>query len=450
MIAPRPPRFRRPARWRTAAALAGLLAAAAVVAAPPAQAAPMTAELTLDALTVTDAGLALDLTVANTGAEPLYGGQVMLWRDQAVRTTPADLQAALDSPLDGGLRLGDPFRDAYHVLGDQRTAFEPGDRSSFTLKATWNELNFNVNGVYLVGADLWASPDARSDGEVVARVRTFVVRPGDAAATRSAFVALTSAPSQVAGDRFADDHLADEFAGRLADLAKAAGRPGVGWLLDPAVYAAAEAMADGYEVGPEDGAQPGAGAEAAAAWLALVHALPRGNGFRTLWGDPDLALGAALGDAGPVERSAAALTTAAADDPALAQLALLPLAVWLPQGAADAAFLAYAAAASPALILAPEPAGTADRDAVVPVPASSDPDPSGPILVEQPAASPSPILVDLPTSGPARSDPSPTAAGPTPTAAGPTPGDPADPSPSADPSAESTPTAPATAVLISI
>ncbi|MDR1450014.1 MAG: DUF6049 family protein [Propionibacteriaceae bacterium] len=330
-----------------------LTLAAAHIATPAAQAAALTAELTLDDLVQSDTGITLQLTVANTGEEPLFGGQVMVWHNQAAATA-AELAAALANPDEGGLRLGDPLRETYHVLGDQATAFDPGATASFTLQATWSQLDLEEDGVYLVGAQLWASADERSVGEVVASVYTIIVRAGATAAERTNIVALTSAPSQLAGDLFADDHLADEFRGRLTDLARAANRPGTGWLLDPALYAAAKAMADGYEVVSAAGTNSGTGAAAAANWLALVDALPRAAGFRSLWGDPDLALGAALNDPSLISRCEAAL---AAADPATAGLAGLPLAVWLPRGGADDAYLAYVAAASPAIVLAP-PSGS--------------------------------------------------------------------------------------------
>jgi hypothetical protein len=362
---------RHPVRHLVLGALTLLVTLVAWLAAPPpARAEPLVGQLTLTAVTATEKGVELALEARNTGSSALYGGQIMLWRDETPQTNATDLERVLaaDPEIDTGLRLGDPVRSAYHVLGDLETPFEPGGKATFTLSATWEQLSLESDGVYLVGAHLWASPDPRTSGEVVARVRTLVVRPGSTTAQRATFVALTSAPGQLTADVFVDDHLAADFRGRLSDLARAAAQPGVGWYIDPALYAAAQAMAAGYEVQTTEGLVAGLGTDAATAWLALVDALPAASGHRTLWGDPDLALGATVQDPSLITRSQAALDGAIArptnaEVPGLAAIARLPLLVHLPKGAADDNYLAYVTTtADPDVILAEPPNSAAKED----------------------------------------------------------------------------------------
>jgi len=92
---------------------------------------------------------------------------------------------------------------------------------------------------------------------------------------------------------FADDHLATEVGpkGRLTTLLAAADVEDVSFVVDPALVDELEAMQDGYQVlDAEGGRAAGRGQSAARSWLnRLDDLLADHDGFRTLYGSPDVA-----------------------------------------------------------------------------------------------------------------------------------------------------------------
>jgi len=308
--------------------------------------------LALTAVRTTEAGLELDIRVTNTGSQPLYTAEVMLWRNTSVATDRDSFDRLIAGvSASTGARLGYPFETAYRVLSTDKTTFPAGASVSLTLTAKWEELGLTQQGVYLAGAQLHATTSAGAAGVVCAFAPTLIVRPGTVEARRVNVVALTSAPSLLGGNQFSDDHLADELAlptgsargGRLAQLASTAAQTGGDWLIDPALYQAVTIMAGGYQVLNDAGSSPGQGQAAAAHWLALLDSLPRQQGGRILWGDPDVALAGQLGDPAVLQRAdaalAAALDAAAGSPPStgLTAVARLPLVVHPAGGVLDGA-----------------------------------------------------------------------------------------------------------------
>jgi hypothetical protein len=339
--------------WTTRLIGLALLLAGAVAwsATTPAEAAePAAAEIELTAVTVTDSGLALDGVVSNTGSTPLWHAEIILWRDPVPITSRQQLEDTLqiDPAAGSGSRLTSPST-VYQIVSGATDPLQPGQSQSFSLSASWGDLRLRGNdGVYLVGAHLVASPSPEPDGSLVVRARTLVVKPGKRA-EESGLVWLSSQPALLYDDVLIDDHLAEEFAGRLSNLAQAAQQDhSLSWAIDPALYQTARVMAAGYQVVQAGQSRNGTGAAAAQAWLDLVDQLPVATGYRLLWNDPDLALGASTGDSRPISQAAAAL----AAHPELDRLAGLPLLARPGNGLADNAFLDYLAPAQPALVLA--------------------------------------------------------------------------------------------------
>ncbi|MDR0990930.1 MAG: DUF6049 family protein [Propionibacteriaceae bacterium] len=312
------------ARRLLASLIGGLTVLAYLISpAPIAQADTVDSRIALTNLTSTTTGLELSLTVTNTGDTPLYSAEVMLWRDTNRvddQATMNDLMAA-DPTANSGGRLGWPNVEAYHVLSDADVAFPPGQTTAIQLRASWPELGLTQPGVYLVGAQLHASTTPDGEGSVIARARTWVVRPGGTTVERGYLIALTSTPSLLGSNRFSDDHLASEMAprtgnqtgGRLTELVLAAGQSGQsarGWLIDPALYQAAQIMAGGYQFYRDGEWVTGTGQTVAQQWLARVDALPRAHGYRTLWNNPDLALAAQLSATSIIDRAVQAWNTA--------------------------------------------------------------------------------------------------------------------------------------------
>ncbi|MDR1078393.1 MAG: hypothetical protein LBL55_07010, partial [Propionibacteriaceae bacterium] len=318
----------------------------------PAEAAePAAAEIELTGVTVTGSGLELTGRVSNTGPTPLWHAEIILWRDPTPITSRQQLEATLqvDPAAGAGTRVT-WSRSAYQIVSDATTPLAPGQSQDFSLSAAWDELRLSrvTDGVYLVGAHLVASPSPTPDGSVVVRARTLVVKTGTRA-EESGLVWLSSPPALLYDDVLIDDHLAEEFAGRLSNLVQAALRDhSLSWAIDPALYWTARVMAAGYQVIQTGQLRQGVGAAAAQAWLDLVDQLPVESGYRLLWNDPDLALGASAGDSRLIGQAEAAL----AAHPELSRLAALPLLARPANGLVDSAFLDYLAAAQPALVLA--------------------------------------------------------------------------------------------------
>ncbi len=283
--------------WHRHRALAFLLAWVAAVAglsawAPsPARAADLQVTFTMTSLTVSGYKpkdtVTLVGTVTNTGAVDAYGVQVILWRSRDAIQSLASLRQADNNNILGQRLPIDA--DHYQVVTTSSEAFLPGQTSQVTLRATIADLGFDTRGAaFAFGADVIARNNATSDDRAVGQLRTFVPIPGKQPVPITPIVLLTAPPTKLVDNLFRNDSLRDELTGRLSTLLDAAARPGMSWLIDPALLDEVRDMADGYEVQTGDGTQPGTGEEVAEQWLQRFEALDRDAGGRTLFANPDV------------------------------------------------------------------------------------------------------------------------------------------------------------------
>ena len=349
---PRTPRVTRTRAIRTPRAIRSLLTALIAVLAvvpltlapPAAQAVQYNATIAFTGVLTTDAGVTLTGIVENTGTDPLHQVEVVLWGGTPAITTAQALDAVLasDPQSETADALTTPGATAVIVAGD--VAFAAGQTAAFTVTATWADLGAMGPGAYLTGVYVHASDVPEAPLVTIGWGRTLVTHSAFPAAS-ALVVLMTSAPAWLHDAVFLDDHLAGELAGRLLTLVQFAGRPGVTWVIDPALLRAVTVMAGGYEVAQGTTTTPGTGQAAATTWLDAFRLLDMANGYRLPWGNPDLALGLAHHDPALLTNAQAA----AAADPALDPL---PLAVRAANGRVDDAFLTYIAPLAPAAVLA--------------------------------------------------------------------------------------------------
>lgn len=298
--------------WDRHRALALLLAWVAAVAglsvwAPaPAQAADLQLSFTMTSLDVSGYKakdtVTLEGTVTNTGSVDAYGVQVILWRSRDAIQSLASLRLANSNNIIGQ-RL--PITaDHYRVVTTSAEAFVPGQTSQVRLKATLAELGFDTRGAaFAFGADVIARTSPPSEDRASGQLRTFVPIPGKRKVPVTPIVLLTAPPTKLVDNLFRNDSLRDELTGRLSTLLDAAGRPGMSWLIDPALLDEVQDMADGYQVQTADGSRPGTGAEVAEQWLERFADLDRTAGARTLFANPDVNGARLAGDSLIVSRS---------------------------------------------------------------------------------------------------------------------------------------------------
>ena len=248
-------------------------------------------------------------TVTNTGDTPAFGVQVLLWSSRdAIRDLPTLRQAGTNA-AGWGARL--PINaDHYAVITTSAVGFAPGASRQIELRATLEDLGFTSTGaVYAFGADVIASPDAGANYATVGQLRTFVPLPGKTPVPITSVVLLTAAPTKLIDNLFRDDSLTTELSVRLENLLTAAARPGMGWLIDPALLDEVRDMSDGYQVADGTGTRAGAGQDVATAWLARFERLDRHAGGRTLFASPDVNSGRIARDSELVHRAGAATET---------------------------------------------------------------------------------------------------------------------------------------------
>lgn len=226
------------------------------------------------------------LVLTNTGTIPAYGVVAHLWRSQDPIRDQASLQAVADGTSTwGGWPAG---AGSYLLITNSTTAFPPGATRQFKLTAKLSQLGFVTTAVaYAFGADVVATADQSSNNSVVAKVRTFVPMPGEDPIPVTSTVLLSSTPSKLAPNVFANDNLTAELAGRLGTLLTAASDAGASWLIDPALLDEVRDQADGYQVLDGTATKPGTGQQVAADWLARFLRLDRSRGGRTLFANPD-------------------------------------------------------------------------------------------------------------------------------------------------------------------
>lgn len=272
----------------------------------------------LASLTVTGAkgsdDVVLRVTVTNTSDLPAYGVRAVLWRSlDPIQDLPT-LREVAGGQSSWGTRLdGKPAHSAR--LSAPNEAFAPRASKDVTLRATLAELGFTTRGAaYAFGAVALGTAEPGGVELPLGRLTTFVSVPGRQAVPVTPIVVLSSAPAKVFDGVFVDDHLADELSDRLDDLLTAATRPGMSWLIDPALLDAVTDMADGYVVSGAEGETPGLGQEKAAAWLARLKALESDAGAQSLFANPDVTGAASAKDDQVLARAKTATMEAAAGE----------------------------------------------------------------------------------------------------------------------------------------
>ncbi len=232
-------------------------------------------------------------TVRNRGAVPLT--------DVRVRVRVSDV------PIGSRTALAEVARDTgafgRSVRSSEQTVaplLAPRQILPFALSVPVDDLGLDATGLYPFGVD--ARVRGSSGTEIAGRLRTFLpflATDGRLVPTPLAWVwPLIATPHQGPDGAFVDDELAAQLGpgGRLSTLAAIAAdyrrRPSAAITLavDPALLDGAAVMARGYLVrAPGQPARPGAGAAAAAAWLADVRAAAHGTPLIALpYADPDL------------------------------------------------------------------------------------------------------------------------------------------------------------------
>jgi hypothetical protein len=302
------------------------------------------AGVTIDAVDVDAQGVNLSGEITSTGTDALFKVSVLLWINKQVI---ADTAALADLMAQDQVSSGSELRtaEAVETIVSGQTEFASGQTARFAVSATWEELGATERGAYLVGVNVRAASHTWRSPVVIGSGHTVVSQPADGTARNVNVVSLTATPAWLHDQVFADDHLADELAGRLRELVDFAKHSRANWLIDPALYYQVTLMADGYSVLEGQSLVDGQGQAVAQDWLKSVDALDPALGYRLPWGDPDLAYGAAAA-------GSTVLVMASQAQDADPTWAALPLLVLAPQGNIDRAFLDYLAPLSPTVVLA--------------------------------------------------------------------------------------------------
>ncbi len=284
--------------------------------------------------------------VTNITKERLYRLEALFWRNQAPILGRAGLEQALASesndPL--GARYTGAFQDLFTA---ESPSLAPNASVNFQLRVKVSDLELSpTDGVYLMGVHILQ----RGNNVAIGRARVFV--PVLAAKPRSSLtmtsvVVLNTRPSLVRKGVLSDDHLAAEVGqnGRLTALLKAAEAPNASFAVDPALIEELQTMAGGYQVLDSEGTtSAGTGQADATRWLEGFDRLRSHDGYRLLYGTPDVA---ALVHDG----QESVLNDAANANKLVESTRSLPLLVLPAGGTADADTAKAAAALQPDAIL---------------------------------------------------------------------------------------------------
>jgi len=345
------------------------LIAAPFTPSPPAHGVEPEASVVFSDITVTSTGLTLTGTTTNTGTEPIYRAQVVLWIDTDPITTKDQLDGAVSSnaELDTGNRI--LLNSAETIITGGQAGFAPGESAPFTVSASWKELGINRDGVYLGGVHVRGSSSTTSSPVTIARGRTLITHATELQATTATVVMLTCPPSLLTDSVFTNDSLADELDTRLATLIDLAKEPTMTWAVDPRLYHEVRIMAGGYTIWDGLTTTPGTHSDLARAWLAEFDQLDRSLGYRLPWSDPDLGFGYTSGTD--------VITPAVLAGEANPELNDLPLLIRPHGGRVDEGFLDYMMELEPDIILASTSRSATFHDTIV-INTMADPFPGGP------------------------------------------------------------------------
>lgn len=322
-----------------------LLAVAYVAGAPVAPAAAadrVRVDLTSMSPSIATPGdtITLNGTVTNTSDAPLSSLQAYFWRDQRLRTTRDQLDAA-SAPV------GARHLPSFVTVGTDGALY-PGERADFTVTMPMSRLGVpSSDGVTMVGVHIRGTDD--SGNATLGRARAWLPQDVDTRqgpADVVSVVVLAATPSRLRADLFIDDHLAREVAtgGRLDALLDLAGRTGRTWLVDPALLVGLRDMADDSGYALSDGTAA-TGQSAAKAWLKRFDTLTT-EGHRLPYASTDIGL---IGSINRSDVLRAALTPATVP----ADVADLPVAAWPAGGIlSEDGVAALDAVGTPATVLA--------------------------------------------------------------------------------------------------
>jgi len=288
--------------------------------------------------------------VTNISALELHNLQAILWRAPDYPILNAEeltrsLDRVANDPL--GARLTENYQN---IPSETDRTLAPGESATFKLQATVPELGFPLaDSVYLVGVHVRGRLTSDGVNFTLGRARTFLpmqtVPPANTL-QMTTVVILNSRPALLGKSEFVDDHLASEVAsgGRLDRLIQAADAADTSFAVDPELIQALRTMKAGYTVRGSDGSTT-AGQVAAGRWLDKFDLVKgKRDGFRLLFGSPDIA---ALVHGGQSEL----LTQAALAGRTVEGMSGLPLLVFPARGMADKEILSAAEELNPAAIL---------------------------------------------------------------------------------------------------
>lgn len=331
------------------------------------------------ALPSRDGTIRLTGSVKNTSTIALSRLRAVLWRSLDPIQDTEGMDGALDSaanePLGSRVKPGTIFEN---IPSDGDRTMAPGESASFDLTADVADFELPAeDAVYLIGVQIRGRVEAGGDDEILGRGRIFmpltdsadaaeeneaadqddqtggaeVPQPDIAQVELTSVVLLASRPSLVRTGILSDEHLASELGsgGRLRTLLDAARQPSASYAVDPAMVEELETMRRGYQViDGNGGVTPGTGQAAAARWLEdFARLLSGGDGYRVLFGSPDLTALVHDGQQGVIAQSRVAGNE-------VASTRSLPLLVLPAGGRADAATVAVAEGLKPKAILLSE------------------------------------------------------------------------------------------------
>jgi len=299
------------------------------------------------ALPTRDGEITVTGRVTNISKERLNRLEALFWRNQAPILGRDGMEQALASdsndPL--GARYTGSFQD---LLAAGKPFLAPNASVDFRLRVKVSDLELSpTDGIYLMGVHVLQ----RGNNVAIGRARVFVPvvahRPKNKISITT-IVILNSRPSLVRKGVLSDDHLAAEVGenGRLTALLKAADSEKTSFAVDPALVEELQTMSAGYQVLDSEGTtSAGTGQADATRWLEGFDALQSSHdGYRLLYGSPDIAALVHDGQEGVLNKAANA-------NRLVESTRSLPLLVLPAGGTADAATAEAAAALNPDAIL---------------------------------------------------------------------------------------------------
>ena len=327
---------------------AGLIAAPQAAAEEPARLVDITLTSIKPALPTRDGTITLTGRVRNITDQRLTKLRALFWRNEAPITTREGLDQAINSDSNDpiGRRLfNQDFQDLYTA---DDPYLEPNQTVDFRLKVEVADLALSGDdGIFLMGVHVLQD----TTNVAIGRSRIFVPMVADEPERplkMTTIAILDSRPSMISKGLLSDDHLAEEVSskGRLTALLDAADDQEMTFAVDPALIEELQSMRAGYQVRQPDGNRvAGTGQADAARWLDdFADLKDEHDGYRLLFGSPDLAALTHAGQRAPIRASVAA-------GKQVGLTSSLPLLVFPAGGAADAATMARAASLNPKAVL---------------------------------------------------------------------------------------------------